>query len=220
MKRLMKAADDEKVFETINLCHLERDPDSRLPGTFRAIQPVRRSRQNGGTKLCGDLLSLQAGGYWDDAKGGWLNPDVVKAACTEEMGYVRKHTVYRRVPRAQCWAETGRAPIKTGWADTNKGSAESPNIRSRWVAKEFHTHDRPELFTPTSPREGVKLVISHSASTGTRDSTLMVIEIRRAYFYAPASRKVYIELPAEDRLPGEEGMVAQLIPDMALGVRP
>ena len=36
------------------------------------------------------------------------------------------------------------------------------------------------------------------------------MDVKRAYFYAPARKPIFIELPAEDRLPGEEDMVAQL----------
>ena len=33
--------------------------------------------------------------------------------------------------------ETARNFIKTKWADTNKGTSECPNVRSRWVAREY-----------------------------------------------------------------------------------
>ena len=78
------------------------------------------------------------------------------------MQYVKKHAVYENVPMSQCWKETGKNPIKTGWADTNKGTSECPNIRSRLVVKEQHW-TRPDLFCATSPLEGVKLVISEAA---------------------------------------------------------
>ena len=119
----------------------------------------------GETLVGDDLLSMDRAGHtWDDVKGGWLDPKLVTAARREEVEYVRKHDVYVRVPRAQCWAETGRAPVKTGWADTNKGTAAEPTVRSRWVAKEYNTGARPDLFAGTSPLEGVKLVISSAAS--------------------------------------------------------
>ncbi len=38
----------------------------------------------------------------------------------------------------------------------------------------------------------------------------MVNDVRRAYFYAPVKRKVYVALPPEDQLPGEEKMVGEL----------
>jgi hypothetical protein len=38
----------------------------------------------------------------------------------------------------------------------------------------------------------------------------MTIDVRRAYFYAPAQRAVYIEIPIEDREPGDEDKVGKL----------
>ena len=142
-----------------------------------------------------ELNSIREGKYWDDAKGGWLDPVLVRKAREEEMQYVKKHVVYEKVPISQCWKETGKNPIKTGWADTNKGTSECPNIRSRWVAKEYNTGPRPDLFSATSPLEGVKLVISEAASSNQKGTVLLVIDVRRAYFYAKARRRVYIELP-------------------------
>ena len=83
-----------------------------------------------------ELNSIREGKYWEDAKGGWLDPVLVRKAREEEMQYVKKHAVCEKVPMSQCWKETGKNPIKTGWADTNKGTSECPNVRSRWVAKE------------------------------------------------------------------------------------
>ena len=77
------------------------------------------------------LLSFVNGGYWGDARGGWLDPVLVQTARKEEMDYVRRHKVYERAPRSECFARTGRPPVKTGWADTNKGTEQAPNIRSR-----------------------------------------------------------------------------------------
>ena len=39
---------------------------------------------------------------------------------------------------------------------------------------------------------------------------LAVIDIKRAYFYAPARRPIFIEIPKEDWEPGDEGCVGQL----------
>ena len=38
----------------------------------------------------------------------------------------------------------------------------------------------------------------------------MALDVVRAYFYAPAKRAVYIQIPAEDRLAGDGGYVATL----------
>ena len=42
---------------------------------------------------------------------------------------------------------------------------------------------------------GVKLVISEAASSNRKETVLLVIDVRRAYFYAKARRRVYVELP-------------------------
>ena len=82
-----------------------------------------------------------------------------------------------------------RAPVKTGWADATKGTTDCPNVRSRWIARQYNTGPRPDFFTATSPLEEVKLVISEVASSG-RNDVLKVLDVRRAYFYA---------LPDEDK---------------------
>ena len=73
-----------------------------------------------------------------------------------------------------------------------------PNVRSRWVAKEYNTGARPDLFSATSPLEGVKLVISEAASSNQKGTVLLEIGDRKAYFCAKARRRVYIELPKGD----------------------
>ena len=82
-----------------------------------------------------------------------MGSSLVRKAREEEMQYKKKHAVYEKVLMSQCWKETGKIPVKTGWADT-KGTSECPKMRSRWVAKEYNTGPRPELFSATSPLEG------------------------------------------------------------------
>ena len=72
------------------------------------------------------------------------------------------------------------------------------------MAKEFNTGPRPDLFAPTSPLEGVKLVVSQVASSGKQDTVLLIVDVRRAYFYAKSTRRVFVELPIEDYQPGDE----------------
>ena len=102
------------------------------------------SRRSEGGQIVQELNSLREGKYWDDVLGGWLDPVLIPKAREEEMQYVKKHAVYEKVTVSQCWKKTGKNPIKTGWADTNKKTSECPNIRSRWVAKEYNTGPRPD----------------------------------------------------------------------------
>ena len=81
--------------------------------------------------------------HWEDNKSGWL--DLCAKARREEMEYIRRHKMHTRVSRETCLRETGTAPIKTGWAETDKGQPGKPDVRARWVAKEYKTHARPEL---------------------------------------------------------------------------
>ena len=88
-----------------------------------------------------DLLWMR---YWDDTNGKELRADLVKEARAEEISEVRKMGVWRKVPRSECLAETGRPPIKLRWIDRNKKDNENPKYRSRIVAKEIKTYSAPE----------------------------------------------------------------------------
>ena len=41
------------------------------------------------------------------------------------------------VPRELCLDETAKVLIKTGWSETDQGQPGKPNVRARWVAKEY-----------------------------------------------------------------------------------
>ena len=102
--------------------------------------------------------------------------------------------------------------IKTRWIDTDKGDAENPNYRSRLVGREIKTDERPDLFAATPPLESLRYMISKCASNrgGKGRYCILSSDIKRAYFYAKASRPVFIEIPVEDRQPGDGHMVGKL----------
>ena len=64
------------------------------------------------------------------------------------------------------------------------------------VAKECKTHARPELCASTPPLE-VKVVLSEIATGKRREKVVALVDVRRAYFYAPARRRICVELPPE-----------------------
>ena len=111
-----------------------------------------------------------------------------------------------------CLAETGKRPIGTRWVDTNKGDKLNPKIRSRLVAQEINRSNMPELFAATPPLEFIKFLISMCASSqwSSRPTRLMVCDVKKAYFYAAATRRVFVALPSEDTLPGEENICGLL----------
>jgi len=80
------------------------------------------------------------------------------------------------------------------------------------VGREVKHDKRLDLFSATPPLETLKFLCSVCArgQGGPRTLRLAAIDIKRAYFYAPARRPIFIEIPAEDREPGDEGCVGQL----------
>ena len=117
--------------------------------------------------------------------------------------------VYTKVPRSQVG---GSKVITTKWLDTGKGDAENPNYRARLVGREIKMDDRPDLFAATHPLESLRCIVSKCASNrvGSGRFCILSSDIKRAYSYAKAIRPVYLEIPVEDRQPGDEGMIAKL----------
>ena len=68
------------------------------------------------------------------------------------------------------------------------------------------------MFSATPPLETLKALIAICAQgqEGTMPLRIATVDIKRAYFYAPVRREVYIKIPEEDLLPGEENMVGRL----------
>ena len=86
-----------------------------------------------------------------------------------------------------------------------KGDATDTNYRSRLVGREFNVGRDDALYAATPPLEALRVVISHAAthSRGGARRSVMVNDVRRAYFYAKIQRDVYIELPQEDEMHGK-----------------
>ena len=118
----------------------------------------------------------------------------------EELRYFKKMGVHEECDIEECWRN--KNPIKTRWVDTNKTDNEhDPNYRSRLVAKEYRTSDKPELYSGTPPLELMRMLISKVADGQhckqrwcseyfnrhrDQDITLLYTDISRAYFDAPA----------------------------------
>ena len=142
---------------------------------------------------------------WDDVTGEELDPEEVEKARAEEVQFYKSRKVYTKVPKSQCWKRTGKAPIPVRWIDHNKGDKTRPNYRSRLVAKDIKKDARPDLYAATPPLEALKTILALAAK-GKKGTGIMVNDVKRAYFYAPATREIYVELCEEDREPGDEEM--------------
>ena len=110
------------------------------------------------------------------------------------------------------WSKTeavrqGYKIVDTKWIDTNKGDDEHPVYRSRLVGKEFNTGQEEGLFASTPPLEALRWLISEAATIdrGHRkgNKVILISDVSRAFFEAPAKRKVAVRLPQEALEPGE-----------------
>ena len=117
--------------------------------------------------------------------------------------------VYDKVHKSEAY---GHKVITTRWIDTNKGDNVTPDHRSRLVGREIKIDNRLDLFAATPPLETIKILVSMCANGQNRRKPLRmaVIDIKRAYFYAPVKRDVFIKIPKEDFEPGDEDRVAKL----------
>ena len=121
--------------------------------------------------------------------------------------------LYTKVPIKDCIAKTGKQPIATRWIDVNKQDATNPLYRSRLIGKEFNTYSDLSLYAATPPIEALRLIL-HLAATNHQSTNykIMTNDVSRAYFYAPIQdgQHIYVKLPPEDVLPGEEHMCGKL----------
>ena len=150
--------------------------------------------------------------FWDDMNDMKpLDWEMTVKARKLEMDFFKKMGVYRKVPRGEA-KRLGCKVITTKWLDTNKGDEHTPNYRSRLVGREVKHDKRLDLFSATPPLETLKLLCSVCArgQGGARPLRLAAVDIKRAYFYAPTRRPIFVEIPAEDRESGDETRVGQL----------
>ena len=148
--------------------------------------------------------------FMDDVHGGELDKAMAIKARRVEIDYFKRMGVYTKVQR-----HSGMKIISTKWIDTNKGDTTDPNYRARLVGREIAMTKRDDLFAATPPLESLRYIVSTCASNQLHPEPserycLMSNDIKRAYFYAPSTRPIFIEIPEEDREQGDEGMVGQL----------
>ena len=120
--------------------------------------------------------------------------------------------------------EKGWKIVRSRWIDINKGDDLKPNYRSRMVGKEFNDSELDGLFAATPPLEALRLLLSWVATDGsvhpggTRQGqlqkSLLIADVSRAFFEAPAKRDLCVELPEEALAAGEtsQDVVGKLKP--------
>ena len=88
---------------------------------------------------------------FDDITGKELPWHAVRKARELELKYLRDLGVYEKIDENEAVAQYNITPVDTKWVDTDKAfDGEPMQIRSRTVAKEFKSDDRPVLYAGTS----------------------------------------------------------------------
>ena len=160
---------------------------------------------------------------YDTTSGSLLDPELVAKGRREEMVFLHDLGAYEYDTIAQCRAETGRAPLPTGWVDVNKGDAVAPQVRCRWVVKETKwktTMDvsNPALtFSAAPPYEALRFICSMVMSPSCKEEygfVLLFIDITRAHPHAVMTRKVWVNLPLEDARASDPTLCGRLLRNM------
>ena len=137
---------------------------------------------------------------WDDVLGGYLEPNLVRAARQEEVDFMQARGIWEESSEEECWRLTGKGPISVRWVDTNKGTIEEPAIRSRMVARDFKgkDKDREDLFAATPAWELKRVLMARTATRGKRGARkLLLIDAKKAHLNPKCEKDVFIQLADE-----------------------
>ena len=102
-----------------------------------------------------------------------------------------------KVPIAQCPAETGWPPVRTRWVDANRGDLYNPKVFSGLVTREVAMGQIPEFFAARPQIENIDgWLCCASSQWATKPTRLIICNVKKAFFYAPATKMVFVALPA------------------------
>ena len=107
---------------------------------------------------------MSLGDVYDTTTGQLLKGNLVAAARQLVLEYFRSKNVWTKVPRKECFDNTGKPPITVKWVDTNKGDDDAPNYRSRLVARDIKRKGEDSIFAPTPPLEALRAILSLTAT--------------------------------------------------------
>ena len=150
--------------------------------------------------------------FYDDNTGKPLPSKGVMEARYEELQVIKQMGVWEVIIRPR-----NERTIGTRWIDINKGDNLRPKLRSRIVAQELrrkpsHT-GMPEshwadFFAAMPPLSAMKALLALATTARVpdmagklqpmpKDRVLMFLDIKKAHFWAPARRRILVELPDE-----------------------
>ena len=142
--------------------------------------------------------------FIDEISGKPLSAQLVVKAREEELFFAHRYHVWDVVDEAECWANTGAAPIGVRWIDINKGDEARPNYRSRLVVQEIRRDPHAEYFAATPPLESLRFLLSLQRRGGfATKMKVSFIDIKRTHWTAKVQRLIYVRLPPEEAQPGK-----------------
>ena len=140
--------------------------------------------------------------YYDDVSWKLLRTELVEKSRQEEPQFINQIGLWKVVDRP---AHT--RIIGTRWVDVNKQDDEQPLYRSRLVGQELKSDGGDSYFAATPPLDSIKFLFRIVTTKKVRRNTgklvdqegkcIQLVDIRKAHFYSPATRELYVELPSE-----------------------
>ena len=128
---------------------------------------------------------------------------------------MKKRRIWSEASVEECWRRTGRAPVSTGWVDTDKGLDGHVDVRSRLVARDFKgkgggKEKEDSIHAATPPLEGLRMLCSKATAPGrtSRQRKMLFMDAKKAHLNPKCTEEVYIQLPEEAGV--AEGMCGKL----------
>ena len=148
--------------------------------------------------------------YWDEVTRLPLDPQLVASGEKTSWTGSERWAFESYVPREQAEQDMEGSFVRTKWVRIDKGTPASPKVRRRLVAQESAFGERMDGFFKGTPSlSAVKMALAH-ASIKEKRKKLLVMDVKCAFLYALAKRKIYIEFPSRDRR-SSSGVVGVLI---------
>ena len=159
-----------------------------------------------------DLEQHFKDGYKDEYTTEMLPKEETKDAMYDELFYFC-NKVFRGVSYDEAMKGPEGKVVGCPWVNSNKGDAESPDVRCRSVAQEINRgYVCDDFYAATPPLEENKLLLSDWATKKHirgQKLKLHFTDIRKAYFNGVPTRSLYVRLPPELGLP--KGTLGKLV---------
>ena len=123
------------------------------------------------------------------------DPKVVQQWRQDKLKKIREMKVWRYVLAQEAFQDPQAVIIDTTWVD------DAIKGKSRLCGREFRSSGmKDDIFAGTPPLMAAKMLISEAATIypGMPKTSLMVLDVRRAFLYGKARRSIYVKLPPED----------------------